>query len=162
MQVIVVKVRIKRMKSNQSMVWQGCPIRYTAGIVGDKWNLLLIRDLLFKGRRHFGDFLDADECISSNILSNRLARLVESGIVAKTQDVNHGKKYVYVLTDKGIDLLPMMIEMLKWAQRYDEETFVSQSYIAKLSSAPKQFQKDIVKSMKAIDSEVLAKKSDGN
>ena len=139
------------MKKSNNMDWQGCPVRYSAGLIGDKWCLLLIRDLMFKGRRHFGDFLDDDETIATNILTDRLRWLVSSGIVDKSRDVNDGKRFVYTLTQKGRDLLPVMIEMFKWAQKYDENTFVSQKYIDELSRAPKRYQNKILKGIEEAD-----------
>ena len=83
----------------------GCPIRYGLGLFGDRWSLLIIRDLMFKGRCHYGEFLSAGEGISTNILAERLERLETSGIVTKSRDPLHGKKFVYRLTDKGLDLI---------------------------------------------------------
>ena len=92
--------------------WHGCPIRFGLGIFGDKWTLLLVRDLMFKGKRHYGEFTDPEENISTNILADRLARLVENGIVDKRRDDEHRARFVYSLTEKGIDLAPMMLAMI--------------------------------------------------
>ncbi len=143
------------MKKSNSLDWQGCPVRYSAGLIGDKWSLLLIRDLMFKDRRHFGDFLDDDETIATNILTDRLNRLVSSGIVDKSRDVNDGKRFVYKLTHKGRDLLPVMVEMFKWAQKYDEHTFVSQEFIDELSRAPKRYKNKVLKGIEEADEKAL-------
>jgi len=142
------------------MRWYGCPIRYSGGLIGDKWCLLLIRDLLFKGRRYYSDFLDDDEAIASNILADRLSRLVSAGIVEKTRDVNNGKKFVYTLTAKGKDLLPVMMEMFKWAHKHDENTFVSKDYIEDMHKAPKQYSRKILKDIKQADEAVLRYRGD--
>jgi len=144
------------MKNSKKMEWEGCPIRDSAALIGDKWGLLLIRDLMFKGRRHFGNFLEDDgESISTNILTDRLNRLLDIGIVDKTRDVNDGKKFVYTLTQKGRDLLPLMVEMLKWAQKYDDNTFLSQEFVDGLNKSPKQYQRQVLKELKAVDEEAL-------
>ena len=102
--------------------WHGCPIRFGLGIFGDKWTLLLVRDLMFKGKRHYGEFTDPEENISTNILADRLARLVENGIVDKRRDDEHRARFVYSLTEKGIDLAPMMLAMIDWSLKLDIPT----------------------------------------
>jgi len=139
------------------MIWNGCPIRYSAGILGDKWSLLLIRDLALKNKHFYGEFLDDDERISSNILADRLAKLVEHGIVTKSPDINHGKKFVYVLTQKGIDLVPVLVEMLKWAHRYDDETFLTEKFINTLNKSPTKYKNETLKRLKASNAVVLSK-----
>jgi len=148
------------MDTNKKMRWYGCPVRYSGGLIGDKWCLLLIRDLLFKGRRYYSDFLDDDETIATNILADRLSRLVSAGIFDKTRDVNNGKKYVYTLTEKGKDILPIMMEMFKWAQKYDENTFVSSEYIEKMDKAPKRYRRAILKDVGLADEQVLRYRRD--
>jgi len=139
--------------------WDGCPFRYAAGLIGDKWSLILIRDLFFKGKRHYSEFLNDEENIASNILADRLNKMVASGIVAKSRDVNDGKKVVYVLTDKGTDLLPTLMEMLKWAKKYDENTFVSEEYVENINKSPKRYKNRVLKDVKARDEIVLQKRA---
>lgn len=146
------------MKQRASSAWNGCPVRYAAGLFGDKWTLILLRDLLFKGRRYFGDFTDEDESIATNMLADRLKHLVDSGFVEKTQDVNNGKKFVYVLTQKGLDLLPVMIEIFKWSQTHDEATYLSAEFIEKIERSPAKYKRQILKEIKERDLEVLTKK----
>jgi DNA-binding HxlR family transcriptional regulator len=93
----------------------GCPIACGLDILGDKWTLLIIRDLLLFQRNEFGQFADADEGISSNILSDRLAQLVQRGLINKTPHPEHGKKFIYSLTDKGLSLAPVLVELSIWA-----------------------------------------------
>lgn len=102
----------------------GCPIRYGLSIFGDRWSLLVIRDLMFKGRRYYGEFLSAGERISTNVLADRLQKLETSGVIEKNADPDHGKKYVYSLTQKGKDLIPIMLAIMDWAEQYDELTEV--------------------------------------
>ena len=116
--------------------WHGCPIRFGLGIFGDKWTLLLVRDLMFKGKRHYGEFTDPEENISTNILADRLARLVENGIVDKQRDAGNRARYVYSLTQKGLDLAPMMLAMIDWSLKYDERTGVPAEFAQRLKSDP--------------------------
>jgi DNA-binding HxlR family transcriptional regulator len=97
-----------------------CPISTALDIFGDKWTLLLIRDLLFNGKKTFGEFLDSEEKIATNILSDRLALLEMAGIISKKNDPDHGRKIIYSLTQKGIDLIPVLVEIIAWSERYHE------------------------------------------
>jgi DNA-binding HxlR family transcriptional regulator len=87
-------------------------------MVGDSWSLLIVRDLMFKARSTFTEFLNAEEKIASNILADRLQRLEANGIVTKQRDPADARRYRYRLTEKGIDLAPMLVEMMLWADRY--------------------------------------------
>jgi DNA-binding HxlR family transcriptional regulator len=95
-----------------------CPINTALEMVGDSWSLLIVRDLMFKGRSTFSDFANAEEKIASNILTDRLQRLEANGIITKLKDPSDARRYVYRLTEKGIDLAPMLLEMILWADRY--------------------------------------------
>ncbi|HSI54749.1 MAG: winged helix-turn-helix transcriptional regulator [Ramlibacter sp.] len=99
-----------------------CPISTALEIVGDRWTLLVIRDLMFAGKRHFREFLQSEEAISSNVLADRLNQLVENGLVRRDDDPSHAQKAIYSLTDKGLDLLPVIVSMSAWAQKYHRET----------------------------------------
>jgi DNA-binding HxlR family transcriptional regulator len=81
-----------------------CPISTALELVGDRWTLLVIRDLMFAGKRHFREFLQSEEAISSNVLADRLNSLVENGIVTRRDDPTHSQKAIYSLTDKGLGL----------------------------------------------------------
>ena len=96
----------------------GCPINLGLEVFGDKWTLLIIRDMMFAGKRHFREFLASDEAISSNILSNRLAMLVEAGIVTRGDDPSHRLKAIYSLTEKGIELLPIIAQISRWSRTH--------------------------------------------
>lgn len=97
----------------------GCPINLTLEVLGDRWSLILIRDIMFGNRRHFRELLAlSDEKIASNILADRLKRLVAHGILSKRDDPAHKQKAVYSLTEKGIELLPVLIQMGAWGRRH--------------------------------------------
>jgi DNA-binding HxlR family transcriptional regulator len=97
----------------------GCPINLTLEVVGDKWSLLIIRDMMFGNRRHFRELLTkSDEGISSNILADRLKTLLEQGIITREDDPSHKQKGIYCLTEQGIELLPVLAQMAGWGVKY--------------------------------------------
>jgi DNA-binding HxlR family transcriptional regulator len=97
----------------------GCAINLTLEVLGDKWSLLIIRDIIFGNRRHFRELLTkSEEGISSNILADRLKTLVERGILARTDDPTHKQKGIYSLTEQGIELLPVLAQMSAWGVKY--------------------------------------------
>src|SRR5579862_9236850 len=96
-----------------------CVINRTVEMFGDKWSLLVIRDIIFVNRRHFRELLTKSlEGIASNILADRLQRLVEQGIIVKSHDPSHKQKAIYSLTEKGIGLLPLLMEMNVWGHKH--------------------------------------------
>lgn len=96
----------------------GCPINILLETLGDTWSLLIVRDLMFFGRTTYNDFLNAGEGIATNILSDRLQKLEAVGILEKRRDPNDARKFIYRLTKKGMDLAPMLIEMILWSASY--------------------------------------------
>lgn len=97
----------------------GCPINLTLEVVGDKWSLIVLRDIMFGDRRHFRELLaSSEEGIASNILADRLKRLVDEGILTKADDPTHKQKAVYSLTEKGIELFPVLAQMSAWGLRH--------------------------------------------
>ena len=96
----------------------GCPINLTLEVLGDKWSLLIIRDMIFGGKRHFRELMRSEEGISSNILADRLRMLVEEGIVTKADDPSHKQKAIYSLTEMGIALLPVFAQIGTWGREY--------------------------------------------
>jgi DNA-binding HxlR family transcriptional regulator len=97
----------------------GCPINLMLEVLGDKWSLMIIRDMIFGNRRHFRELLDhSEEGIASNILADRLKTMLEQGIVTKADDPSHKQKVIYSLTERGIELLPVLVQMAGWGHRY--------------------------------------------
>lgn len=95
-----------------------CPVNLAVEVLGDKWSLLILRDLMFAEKRHFRELLRSDEGISTNILAERLAKLVDAGILTKTDDPSHKQKAIYSLTPMGIDLLPVVASIGIWGRKY--------------------------------------------
>ncbi|WEX77899.1 helix-turn-helix transcriptional regulator [Sinorhizobium numidicum] len=96
----------------------GCPINLSLEVFGDKWSLLILRDMIFGGKRHFRELLRSEEGISSNILADRLRMLVEMGMLTKTDDPSHKQKAIYSLTEMAIALVPIMAHLGAWGRRY--------------------------------------------
>ena len=109
-----------------------CPINLALEVFGDRWSLLIIRDLMFAGKRHFREFLSSDERISSRILTDRLGALVEEGILTKAEDPSHKQKVTYSLTEKGIALLPIVAQIGMWGRAYGPVTEESGENAARL------------------------------
>ncbi len=96
-----------------------CPISKSLDIFGDKWTLLIIRDIVFNGYRFYNEFLNSEEKIATNILSDRLKKLESNGILkSEKYELNKTKK-VYKLTDAGIELIPILVDLLAWGYKYD-------------------------------------------
>ena len=97
----------------------GCPINLTLEILGDRWSLIVLRDMMFGNRRHFRELLTkSEEGIASNILADRLRRLVDEGLVSKADDPSHKQKALYSLTEMGIALVPVFAMMGAWGRRF--------------------------------------------
>jgi len=97
----------------------GCPINLTLEVLGDKWSLLIIRDIIFGNRRHFRELLTkSEEGFASNILADRLKTLLEQGILTRANDPSHKQKTIYSLTEQGIELLPVLAQMAGWGRKY--------------------------------------------
>jgi len=106
-----------------------CPIAFGLDFFGDKWSLLIVRDIAMYGRHYYGEFEGAGEGIATNILANRLKKLTEDGIIEKIRDPEHGSKRIYQLTQKGVDLLPVIVEIIVWSAKHDPDSPVSKAYL---------------------------------
>jgi DNA-binding HxlR family transcriptional regulator len=98
----------------------GCPLNASVEMLGDRWSLLIIRDMMLQGSRTYKEFLECYEGIATNILADRLRKLVAYGIIATEPDPADGRKVIYLLTAKGIDLAPVLTEMVLWAAAHED------------------------------------------
>lgn len=98
----------------------GCPVSISLERFGDRWSLLIIRDMMVRGYRTFKQFQQSGEGIATNILADRLERLRAAEIITAEQDEADGRRVVYRLTEKGVDLAPVMLELLLWAAKWEE------------------------------------------
>lgn len=96
-----------------------CPLSYTLDFFGDKWSLLIIRDMMLEEKSTYGDFLSSKEKIATNILADRLSMLEQNGFVTKQVAEDKKSKFVYTLTEKGIDLVPVVMEIGLWGSKYN-------------------------------------------
>lgn len=97
----------------------GCPINLTLETLGDRWSLIVIRDVMFGNRRHFRELLgQSEEGIASNILADRLKKLVEAGLLSRRDDPTHKQKAIYSLTEPAIQLVPLLAHMGAWGRRH--------------------------------------------
>lgn len=107
-------------KKASSQRRSGCPLNASVEILGDRWSLLIIRDMMLRGFRTYKEFLGSYERIATNILADRLQKLIAHGIITTQSDPSDGRKMIYSLTPKGIDLAPVLTEMVLWAAAHEE------------------------------------------
>ena len=124
------KARVKRRS--------GCPVSISLERFGDRWSLLIIRDLMVRGFRTFKDFRDSGEGIATNILADRLRKLETAGIVTAEKEEADERRINYRLTEKGIDLAPVLLELLIWAARH-EETGAPHALILRMEKNREEF-----------------------
>ncbi|MCI0707284.1 MAG: helix-turn-helix transcriptional regulator [Ignavibacteriae bacterium] len=110
------------MKKDKNKLRSHCPVNYGLEAFGDRWALLILRDIIFRGKRTYGEFLSSEEGFATNILASRLDHLVEQGILQREGDKTDGRKSVYTLTEKGFDLIPLLFEMILWSAKYDNQS----------------------------------------
>lgn len=111
-----------------------CPISTALDIFGDKWTLLVVRDLLFNGKKTYGEFLDSEERIATNILADRLSMLERANIVLRKKHPDSKAKVLYSLTDKGIDLISVLVEIIAWSEKYHEVHPYARKFARQLKS----------------------------
>jgi DNA-binding HxlR family transcriptional regulator len=96
----------------------GCPVNLAVEVLGDRWSLIVIRDIMFGDKRYFRELHRSDEGISFNILVDRLRKLVAAGLLTQSGDPNHNQKLIYSLTEMSIDLVPVFVQLGLWAHKY--------------------------------------------
>jgi DNA-binding HxlR family transcriptional regulator len=111
--LVPAKISIPRRRS-------GCPLNASVEMLGDRWSLLILRDMMLRGFTTFKEFLTSYEGIATNILADRLKRLIAHGIIIAKEDPSDGRKLIYILTPKGLDLAPVLTEMVLWAAKHEE------------------------------------------
>jgi DNA-binding HxlR family transcriptional regulator len=107
-----------------------CPINFALEVFGDPWSLLIIRDIVYFGKKTYGEFLASEEGMATNILASRLTHLEQQGILVKKLSEKDKRKEEYVLTEKGLDLIPVLVEMANWSAEYDPHTAAPAAWIA--------------------------------
>lgn len=115
-----------------------CPVNYALETFGDSWSFLIIRDIVFWGKKTYREFLSSEEAIATNVLAARLTALEQKGILIKKPHPSDGRKDIYELTEKGLDLIPILLEMSGWAARYDAATTAPMDLVNKIYSNREQ------------------------
>jgi DNA-binding HxlR family transcriptional regulator len=115
----------------------GCPLNASIEMLGDRWSLLIIRDMMVRGFRTYKEFLESHEKIATNILADRLRKLESNGIITVEPDPADGRKLIYSLTLKGIDLAPVLTEMVLWAAAH--ENTGNQALVRQMQKGKEQF-----------------------
>ena len=113
-------------------------MNYGVEIFGDRWSLLIIRDIVIVGKKTYGEFLKSEEGIATNVLASRLAFLEGQGILSKAPSADDRRKDFYTLTEKGLDLISMVLNIVLWSAKYDSKSYVrrSEEFVARLSRSP--------------------------
>jgi DNA-binding HxlR family transcriptional regulator len=122
-----------------------CAVNYGVEIFGDRWSLLIIRDIVFAGKKTYGQFLKSEEGIATNVLASRLAFLEEQGILSKAPSTDDGRKDFYTLTEKGLDLIPIVLNIVLWSAQYDAKSYVRplKDFVARISQNPMQVSEEV-------------------
>ncbi len=124
-----------------------CPVNLMLEVFGDKWSLIIVRDIMFEGKRYFRELLNSEEKIASNILTDRLAMLEREGIISKADDPGHKQKNIYSLTAKGIDLLPIIVEIGGWSIKHKPVNMKKHKHAVDLVRGGKELQNEIRKEL---------------
>jgi DNA-binding HxlR family transcriptional regulator len=129
-------MRRKRRKSD-------CPVHFGMEVFGDPWSLLIVRDLMFKDRCTYTEFQRGEERIATNVLADRLTRLEQDGILAVERDPATGRAARFALTAKGIDLMPIMFEIIDWSAKYDPRSAAEPDFVRRLAADRDGLEHDI-------------------
>ena len=108
-----------------------CPVNFALETVGDPWSLLVVRDIVFHGKHAFGEFLDSEERITTSVLADRLATLVRTGILTKRRSATDRRQEFYSLTQKGLALIPVLVELANWGVSYDPDVTANPFWVSK-------------------------------
>ncbi|MCI4669577.1 MAG: helix-turn-helix transcriptional regulator [Bacteroidia bacterium] len=122
-----------------------CPVSYALDFFGDKWTLLIIRDLMFEDKHFYKDFLGSKEGMATNILSDRLKKLESAGLIESKVYEKLKTKKEYNLTQKGKDLVPVLVEIMLWSAKYKEGLAVTQRFLDRAKVDKEQMIADIMK-----------------
>lgn len=115
----------------------GCPLNASVEVLGDRWSLLIVRDMMLRGFQTYKEFLESHEKIATNILADRLRSLEKHGIIAANEDPTDGRRVIYLLTEKGIDLAPVLTEMVLWAAAHEDTG--NEALVREIQKDKKQF-----------------------
>jgi DNA-binding HxlR family transcriptional regulator len=121
-----------------------CPISLVLETIGDKWSLLVLRDLIFRGKKRYQEFLNSEEGISTNILAERLVRLEKHRLISKSDDPDNKKQIIYTPTKKALDLMPVLFEMIRWGIKYNLHIDLNKPLLKRMNANEKALRKEIL------------------
>jgi DNA-binding HxlR family transcriptional regulator len=120
-----------------------CPVSLALDAIGDRWSLLILRDIILRGKRRYQEFLNSEEGISTNILAERLARLEKHGMISKASDPADRRQFRYLPTQKALDLLPVIFEMARWSFKYNPEVDRDHPFAERMRAGQTEFMRRI-------------------
>jgi DNA-binding HxlR family transcriptional regulator len=131
------------MRNESKKRQSGCPIAFGLDTFGDRWSLLVIREIMLRGKKTYSEFMAADEGISTNILIDRLKHLEAEGIVEKTRDPENRRSFIYTLSKKGRDLVPIILEIILWSGAHDHRPIALRDVLKKIKKNRDVFEADL-------------------
>lgn len=131
--------------SSKQEIRSHCPVNYGLEVFGDKWSLLIVRDIVFAGKKTYGEFLKSEEGFATNVLASRLLFLEERGIIQKTPHSEDKRKDFYSLTDKGLDLIPIVLGIVLWSGKHDAKSYARRrkEFLARLNKNPQKVSAEV-------------------
>lgn len=138
------------MQNNEFKRRSNCPISFSLDVFGDKWTLLVLRDIMFYHRTRFSDFMPTER-IATNILTDRLNKLESGGIITKNRDPKLKNQFVYGVTQKGQELLPLLVEMTLWGLEHDPESLASKEFVERAKNEKTKVVREIGRAIKRGD-----------
>lgn len=127
-----------------------CPINFMVETLGDRWSFLILRDLVMRGKRYYGEMLESEEGISTNILAARLVQLEREGFVVKRRDQTHGSRYVYTPTQKALDAISVMLQMVLWSYKYDPDSLAPREMVERIKADPEKIRREFEELLKKV------------
>lgn len=131
------------MSKKNKLLLSGCPVAFGLNIFGDRWSLLIIREMMLNGKSTNSQFQSIEEGIATNILADRLRHLEEEGIVTKERDPDNRRSFIYTLTQKGRELAPVVAEIILWSGENDERPFAKRQTFLKVKKDREAFIEEI-------------------
>jgi len=131
------------MRNEDKKRTSGCPVTFGLDTFGDRWSLLVIREMMLRGKKTYGEFLEAEEGISTNILADRLKHLETEGIIEKSRDPENRRSFTYSLTQKGRDLAPIVLEIIIWSGAHDQSPNARRGTVEKIRKDREAFEAEL-------------------
>jgi DNA-binding HxlR family transcriptional regulator len=128
-----------------------CPISFALDLLGDRWTMLVVRDFVFGGKRRFSEFAASSEGIATNVLTDRLQRLQKARVIESERDPLDGRKVIYRLTEKGLALIPALVELARWGAAHDPKTGAPPAVMKRIKKDREAFIDELAERLRAAD-----------